>query len=179
MLIRLATCADARRVSQLLHSLSHTFTLYPNGEGAEAFFATIRESAVGATIAQDNIVYLVAETPEDRLAGSAAMRDQCALLHLFVDSAYQGAGLGRRLWERLRDGALRAGNARAFGVNTSVGAVPVDERFVFAVSAPRVEKHGGTYIPTTYFASPEDAKLLGLPKDGRSRATVNLARRRR
>ena len=148
MHIRVATSVDAQRISRLLRSLSHTFTLSPTGEGAEAFFATITEPAIAALIKRDDIVYLVAETvPDGKLAGAAAMRDNRVLCHLFVDPAYQGAGLGRRLWECLRDRALRAGNPGTFIVNSSINAVPVYEKFGFVVASARVEKHGGAYVP--------------------------------
>ena len=149
MLIRPASSPDAKLVSQILHSFSHTFTISPAGEGAEAFFETITERAILELIAQKNVVYLVAETPEGSIAGIAAMRDNRALIHLFVKTEYQRAGLGRKLWERLCADALRAGNRGEFTVNSSIGAVPVYQRFGFAIAGPRIEKHGGAYIPMT------------------------------
>ena len=148
MHIRFATSADATRISALLHSLSHTYTLSPTGEGAEAFFETISEAGIRAMLARTDVGYLVAEvSAHSPLAGAAAMSDKGAVLHLFVAPMYQGRGLGRRLWELLRDRALRAGNPGVFTVNSSIGAVPVYERFGFRVNGDRVEKHGGAYIP--------------------------------
>jgi GNAT superfamily N-acetyltransferase len=68
-------------------------------------------------------------------------------LQVAEGSRLRGVGLGRRLWERLRDHALRSGNPGLFKVNSSINAVPVYERFGFVIAAPRVERFGGDYVP--------------------------------
>jgi hypothetical protein len=45
VLVRAATAADVGRISRLLRSWSHTYTLSPAGEGAEVFLATLTEPA--------------------------------------------------------------------------------------------------------------------------------------
>ena len=137
---------DASRVSRLLRSWSHTYTLSPTGEGAEAFIATLDVPAVAAFIERDDIMYLVAEAG-GILAGAAALRDHRSVEHLFVDQAYQRIGLGRRLWETLREAALRAGNPGVFTVCSSVNAVPVYERFGFVVVGEKLFRHGGVSVP--------------------------------
>lgn len=79
--------------------------------------------------------------------GAAAISDNQNVEHLFVEPACQGAGLGRRLWEQLRDHALQSGNPGLFKVNSSLNAVPIYERFGFVIAAPKVEKFGGAYVP--------------------------------
>jgi GNAT superfamily N-acetyltransferase len=102
-------------------------------------------------LARTDVGYLVAETSSEALlAGAAGMSDDGALLHLFVAPAYQRQGLGRRLWELLRDRVLRAGNPGVFRVNSSVGAVPIYQRFGFRVNGARVERHGGAYVPMVF-----------------------------
>jgi GNAT superfamily N-acetyltransferase len=113
----------------------------------EKFLATLTESAISAFIGRRDVVYLVAVVSATELVGAAALSGNQQVEHLFVDSAYQGIGLGRLLWERLRDHALRSGNPGLFKVNSSLNAVPVYERFGFVVAAPKVERHGGAYVP--------------------------------
>lgn len=144
--IREATGADAGQISSLLRSLSHTFTTYADGRGAEAFFATLTESAISAVLASSDAVYWVAESKSD-LVAVAGLRGNERIAHLFVAPKYQGLGLARRLWEILRDQALRAGNPGVFTVNSSLVAVPVYQRFGFVVADVKVEKDGGAYVP--------------------------------
>jgi GNAT superfamily N-acetyltransferase len=127
--------------------LSHTYLVSPDHPEADKFLATLTEGAISAFIERRDVVYLVAVTPGTRLAGAAAMSGEQTVEHLFVDPAYRGMGLGRRLWEDLRDHALRSGNPGLFKVNSSLNAVPVYERFGFVIAAPKVERYGGAYVP--------------------------------
>jgi GNAT superfamily N-acetyltransferase len=144
--IREATCADAGQIASLLRSLSHTFTTYADGTGAEAFFARLTESAIAAVLASSDAVYWVAESNSDVVA-VAGLRGNERISHLFVEPKYQGLGLARKLWGILRDQALQAGNPGVFTVNSSVVAVPVYQRFGFVVAGAKVEKDGGAYVP--------------------------------
>lgn len=145
--IRIATNSDASGISRLLRSLSHTYIVSPDHPEADKFFATLTEGAISAFIARHDVLYIVAAKSTAELVGAAAISGEETVEHLFVDPAYQGVGLGRRLWERLRDHALRSGNAGLFKVNSSLYAVPVYERFGFVIVAPKVERYGGAYVP--------------------------------
>lgn len=146
--IRFARPADAGPVSALLRAFSHTYLLRPTGEQSAAFFATISESAIRALIARADMTYVVAEDQGVApLAGAAAMRADGLLFHLFVHEARQRQGLGRRLWEFLRDRARQRGHAGAFTVHSSLNAVPVYERLGFQVSGARIERLGGISVP--------------------------------
>jgi len=118
----------------------------PIGERAETFLATLEVPAIATFISRSDVMYIVAESGDD-LAGVAALRDHRSVEHLFVDAAYQRIGLGRRLWENLRDEALRSGSPGVFTVHSSVDAVPVYERFGFAVAGEKVESNGGVSVP--------------------------------
>ena len=144
--IRKATCADAGQIASLLRSLSHTFTTYADGRGAEAFFARLTESAIAAVLASSDAVYWVAES-NSAVVAVAGLRGNERISHLFVEPKHQGLGLARKLWGILRDQALRAGNPRVFTVNSSLVAVPVYQRFGFVVAGAKVEKDGGAYVP--------------------------------
>ena len=146
--IRTATTDDAQRISALLNSLSCTYFKSPTPAEAEAFLATLSEEAIRALVSRNDTEYVVAEAAEgSALAGAAGMRSDGTLVHLFVDPKYQRKGLGRRMWELLRDGALARGHLGPFTVHSSLLAVPVYERFGFQVSGPPVEKNGGVSVP--------------------------------
>jgi GNAT superfamily N-acetyltransferase len=144
--IRRAVVSDAQGVSNLLRSLSHTYTISLDGAGAERFLATLTERAIAAFIERSDVYYLIAESATKELIGAAAMQSNRTIAHLFVSPHYQGRGLGRQLWESLRDNALGAGNPGSFTVKSSVGAVPIYESFGFVVVSPKIEKDGGTHV---------------------------------
>jgi GNAT superfamily N-acetyltransferase len=145
--IRPAIDSDVPGICRLLRSLSHTYVVSPDDPDVGKFLATLTESAISAFIGRCDVVYLVAVMSATDLLGAAAMSGDQQVEHLFVDSAYQGIGLGRRLWECLRDHALGSGNPGFFKVNSSLNAVPIYERFGFVIAAPKVERYGGAYVP--------------------------------
>lgn len=145
--IRSAVDTDVPGISRLLRSLSHTYIVSPDDPGVDKFLATLTEPAISQFIGRSDILYLVAITSSPELVGAAAISGNYKVEHLFVDPVYQGIGLGRRLWEHLRDHALGSGNPGLFEVNSSLNAVPIYERFGFAIAAPKVERYGGAYIP--------------------------------
>jgi GNAT superfamily N-acetyltransferase len=145
--IRIAINGDAPGISRLLRSLSHTYIVSPDHPEVDKFFATLTEGAISTFIGRRDVVYIVAARSTAELVGAAAISGDERVEHLFVDPAYQGVGVGRRLWEHLRDHALRSGNPGLFKVNSSLNAVPVYERFGFVIAAPKVERYGGAYVP--------------------------------
>ena len=89
----------------------------------------------------------------NELVGVVALRDNSHLYHLFVAQAHQGKGLGRSLWQSVKQAAFRAGNAGRFTVNSSLNAIPAYERFGFIPSGPKVEKHGVAFVPMQLVAA--------------------------
>lgn len=146
MHIRPATPADAAAISTLILRLAPSFTLRPDGEGAEAFLATLAPEVIAGYLASPDYAYRVAEE-DGALAGVVAVRENRHLFHLFVAPPFQNRGLARRLWERAMDAALRAGNPGEFTVNSSLYAVPVYEKFGFRPTGPCVEQHGVAWLP--------------------------------
>ncbi len=65
------------------------------------------------------------------LAGVAAVRNNSHIVHLFVGTRYQGRGIARKLWERLRKGCQRRAGTQVFTLNAAAGAVPVYRHFGF------------------------------------------------
>lgn len=101
-LIRSATATDAGPISALLTSFNHAYLVAPTAEEKQAFLSTISEPAIRALMSRNDMDYIVAEDrTSGALAGAAGMQKNGVLAHLFVGLAYQGQGLGRRLWEYL------------------------------------------------------------------------------
>ncbi len=165
--IRLAAAADARAVSTLLSGFGDTYLHTPTAEETTAFFNSISEPAIRALIERTDMTYIVAEASHlVPLAGAAALRSDGLLFHLFVHSDCQRQGLGRRLWEWLRDRARHAGYEGPFTVHSSLNAVSVYERFGFKVSGARLMRLGGISVPMRLEppSGPENhARPRGLP----------------
>jgi len=65
------------------------------------------------------------------LAGIAAVRDDRHVFQLFVGTRYQGRGIARKLWHRLRRDCMRRAGTRVFTLNAALAAVPVYLRLGF------------------------------------------------
>lgn len=146
MKIERATAGDARRISELICELSRPFLVSSSGEGSEPFFASVSETAVRGNISAGNFSYFVA-TSNGQLAGVVAMRDNYHLFELFVAERFQGQGLGHKLWQLVKDNAIRSGNLGVFTVNSSLPAVPFYQRLGFAVNGAAVQAHGIAFQP--------------------------------
>lgn len=59
------------------------------------------------------------------LAAVAAVRDDSHVFQLFVGTRYQGQGIARKLWDRLRRDCRSRAGSRVFTLNAAPGAVPV------------------------------------------------------
>ncbi len=146
MQVRLATIEDASQICALINDLSDPFFVTRGGEGAEMFIHSISETAIKGYVTAPNFCYQVAES-EGQLVGVVAMRDNSHLYHLFITPVFQSRGMGRALWQLAKEQAVRAGNPRRFTVNSSLGAVPVYERFGFVAGESTVAKHGIAFQP--------------------------------
>ena len=85
--------------------------------------------AIGAKLAAGQRFHLafVGEV----LVGVAAIRDDRHIVQLFVGTKYQGQGIARKLWNRLRNDAIRRAGTQVFTLNAAEGAVPVYLRLGF------------------------------------------------
>lgn len=145
--LRAARPDDAERISAFVSRMSRVVLLSPDGAGAEKFFASINTEAEAGYIAADNYSYLIAENEHSALVGVAALRDNAHLFHLFVAEDLQRQGLGRMLWEGLRNASLAAGNPGRHTVNSSPNAVPFYQRCGFELAGPPVEADGIRFQP--------------------------------
>lgn len=143
MEIRCAIADDAEEISRLIKSLSHCFTLKPDGSGAEALLSSIEPHAIRQYIESEEFQYF-AGLIQDKIIGVVAVREGRHLFHLFVAEPYQGKGWARRLWEHAKQVAFCTGRIT---VNSTLFAVPVYERFGFNKLGEKVETKGIAYVP--------------------------------
>ena len=141
-IIREAELSDAPAISALIKSVAHYFTLDPAGIGAERFLQTITPEAIAEYITSDDIVYLVA-IDNKTIIGAGAVKDAHHLYHLFVDEAYQGQQIARKLWQQLEPWLTDD----PITVSSTPFAVPVYEKFGFTATGPKVERDGIAFVP--------------------------------
>jgi ribosomal protein S18 acetylase RimI-like enzyme len=141
MSIRRGSVEDAAAISRLVTALAEEFIV---GEftpaGRAHFLADHTAAKVAERLARDFRFYVAEDAGE--LAAVAAIRANAHLYYLFVAKAYQRRGIARRLWLRLRDDSLAAGNPGRFTVNASNYAVAPYEKLGFRRVEPTREMNG-------------------------------------
>jgi GNAT superfamily N-acetyltransferase len=138
--------SEIETVARLLAELSSAFIL-PRFDPAarERFLAKNGAAAIREFVA-GGFRYHVAEA-EGRIVGFAGVRGNSHLYHLFVATALQRQGIGRRLWATARRACEAAGHAGPFTVNASDNAVAVYERWGFRRTGPAQSSNGIVYNP--------------------------------
>lgn len=144
--LRPGQAGDAAAISALILSLQPYLTIEPDGAGAEEFLVTLAPDIIHRNLQAENYAYYLAYDG-DVLAGVSAVRDNTHLFSLYVGSAWHGQGLGKRLWEVARDGALARGNPGSFTVNSSAFAESMYRHLGFVPTGPLAEMHGIRFIP--------------------------------
>ena len=133
--IRPLVDTDIPAVASLLRTLALAYILHESSrEGASTFLAENDEASLRRLLARGHVYHVAVDAGQ--LAGFVAVRDNSHLFHLFVDQAWQGQGLARRLWTVAREAAIARGGDVAFTVNASNHAVPVYEALGFVRVAP-------------------------------------------
>ena len=143
MKIQFANEQQAPMISELIHGLSHYFTVKPDGSGAAHFLQSITPDAIRNYILDSGFVYITA-TENGELAGVAALKGGTHVFHLFVAAPYQKRGLATQLWKALQ--AYIDKKANEITVNSTLFAEPVYQRFGFVAQGERVERNGVAYI---------------------------------
>ncbi len=154
--IRPAEIDDAAAISALILSLQPYLTIEPDGAGAEEFLVTLQPDIVRRNLQAENYHYQLAFDGE-ALAGVVAVRDNTHLFSLYVGSPWHGWGIGKRLWEVARDGALARGNPGSFTVNSSTFAEAMYRHLGFVATGPVAEMHGIRFIPMRLDLAPAEA----------------------
>ena len=144
--LRSAQPADAPAIAHLIAGLVHYFLADPAATEAGAFMESFSDDAVARCIADPAIDYVVACVGSE-LVGVGALRGQTHVHHLFVRADLHGQGVARGLWQRLKAGALTAGGAGAFTVNSSLYAVLTYAAFGFVPTAEVQTRNGVRYQP--------------------------------
>lgn len=122
--MRLARIGDAPAVSRLARRVVRRW-IVPE-QPAVAVMALeegLRTSVIRQKIQANQRFHLA--FVDDALAAVAAVRDDSHVFQLFVGTRYQGQGIARKLWDRLRRDCVRRAGTRAFTLNAAPGAVPV------------------------------------------------------
>ena len=139
MQIRPATIDDAPRISD--------------------FVSSIAQEQIGPTLSDAGIRHLLAgmstENQADRIrtgfqffiayeddmiVGFVAIRLPCHLYYLFVHPDRQRQGVGRQLWNCVRESTRKSFNVDTFTVNSSLNAVAAYKQFGFSITGP-MESH--------------------------------------
>ena len=144
--LRPAGADDASAISALILSLQPYLTIEADGSGAEEFLVSLSPDIIRRNLQDENYRYQLA-FDGDVLAGVVAVRDNSHLFSLYVGSPWHGQGVGKRLWEVARDGALARGNAGSFTVNSSTFAEGMYRHLGFTATGPVAEMHGIRFVP--------------------------------
>jgi len=169
-LIRVATVADAERISRLLSALAEGFIVREFTPAGRAYFlAQLDGAAMHRRLADADYRFYVAERRAE-LAGVAAVRGPGHLYYLFVAKRFQRTGLARRLWQRVVE-QRAPGGLRRFTVNASHYAVAGYRRLGFRRRGPQREINGVRFYPMAIrvAAGVRRSQSAAQPRSRRSR----------
>jgi GNAT superfamily N-acetyltransferase len=154
-IIRPAQIEDSERIATLISELALKFIVHEfSPEGRARFMAEHTSASIAGRI-RAGFSYHVAEVSSE-IVGVVGVRDSSHLNHLFVAEAFQGRGLGRKLWEHAKTICLEQRSPVAFTVNASRNAVAVYERLGFVVTAPVQDIGGVRFVPMKLVLSGND-----------------------
>lgn len=137
--------ADARAVSALCIRVFDEFiasTCKPEGRDA---FVQDTTSAKLAERMQRN--HMILAFDEERLVGAVDMKQRGYLKLLFIERAYQGQGLGRKLLSLCIEAATLSGHRpEVLEVKSAVNAVPFYEKLGFKRQGEEEEMQGIRFV---------------------------------
>jgi GNAT superfamily N-acetyltransferase len=147
--IRRATVKDAQRISELAQAIALKFIVDEfHGKGRAHYLQLLAPESIARDLADKEFRFLVAEDGE-ALIGVAAMQGNWHLYYLFVAHGFQRGGLARRLWQILREEALRAGPPRTFKANVPRYAIGAYTRLGFEPDGAMRDEKGVRFQPMT------------------------------
>lgn len=139
--------ADPGRAEQLSAFIQTVFDTYVgcdySEKGNAVFSDFIGPESIRKRLKDGNLV-LTAELGE-RTVGMIEVRDEFHICLFFVDGAYQGKGIGRRLFEAAL--AQLEGTAAYMEVNASPFSVPIYAALGFRKTAGLQEADGIKFVP--------------------------------
>jgi ribosomal protein S18 acetylase RimI-like enzyme len=147
--IRSARPLDAAAIADLIRSASEASFLPDFSDaGKSRFLSDHTAEAMAARLQSSDFRYDVAEE-DGVLVGLVGVRSGTHLFSLYVAPNMQGLGLGRILWNHVKERSLtRAGNV--ITVNSSRNAVSIYERFGFVPTGATVDTNGVLYVPMRF-----------------------------
>ncbi|WP_026034161.1 GNAT family N-acetyltransferase [Dyella japonica] len=148
--MRLAHAEDARAIGVLVRRVTRRWIVPTQPAAAVGpMLATMTARAIRARIGAGQRFHLA--FVDDVLVGVAAIRDDRHVFQLFVGTRYQGQGIARKLWDRLRNDAVRRAGTRVFTLNAAEGAVPIYLRFGFVYDGDPGRRRGHVIaVPMIY-----------------------------
>lgn len=115
-----------------------------SSEGVETFFRIVNVAYIESLSSRNGFIY--GAFTGDRLVGVIAVRDRNYISLFFIDSDFQGLGIGHKLFEAVRKEIARNGEF-AINVHSSPFAVPVYEALGFAKIDIEQYEAGIRYTP--------------------------------
>ncbi len=144
--VRIANLEDSEVIGSIIRGESLHFLVEPEGAEAQRFYASLEPCAIEKSMTEATRLYIVAEEG-NKVVGMIMTRENNYVSQFFVTDAYQGRGVGSKLWSSALHSALAAGATGEFNVDSSLFAKPVYEKLGFiAVGEPTV-RNGFKYIP--------------------------------
>ncbi|SMS01102.1 Acetyltransferase (GNAT) family protein [Vibrio mangrovi] len=140
---RKAAGKDAQAISELIVPLTRKYVC-PTFD--ESMHDTLLQSMSVENIERylsEGYLYVVATDDMGEIVGVAAIRDASHLYHLFVSERYQGQGLSRKLWEKVRAEVPENRRPTRFTVNSALNAEHVYRSFGFVRTEEGVRNRNG------------------------------------
>jgi GNAT superfamily N-acetyltransferase len=151
---RLAQPQDARAIGELARRVTRRWILIDQPLSAAApLLQGMSAMAIRRKILDGQRFHL-AWCDGGRLAGVAAMRDDCHLFQFFVSTRLHGRGIARRLWQRAMHDAIRRSGTRHFTLKASAVAVPVYLHLGFVRTGPLLTSSTGLTTQPMHFDLP-------------------------
>jgi GNAT superfamily N-acetyltransferase len=135
-------CCDA---FNLVEKVFHEFVASDySSEGIETFFRLVNVAYIESLASRNGFIY--GAFIDDRLVGVLAVRDRNYISLFFIDSDFQGMGIGRKLFEVIRKEIASCGEF-AINVHSSPFAVPIYEALGFSKIDIEQSEAGIRYTP--------------------------------
>lgn len=111
--LRLGRPDDAPAIARLARRVVRRWIapLQPK-EGIASIEASLRVAVIRQRMAAGQRFHLAFR--DGVLVGIGAIRNDSHVFHLFVGTRYQGQGIARRLWHRMREDGMRRADTRVF-----------------------------------------------------------------
>ncbi len=171
--MRLARADDAPAVCRLLRRVARRWVMPDQPpEAVEALEQSLSTRAIRQRMEADLRFHLAFAA--GALVGVASVRNDSHIVHLFVGTRYQGRGVARKLWDRLRKDCERRAGTHVFTLNAAEGAIPVYQCFGFEVDHDPARLRGKVVAVPMIYRGAGSAQCKSWP-DKASRTDVSAA----